>query len=148
MVSPVSTFSPSPCSRREALISTSLWLDSMIPFSAAAFFVTYDYLKHNLSSPFPSNPSPLNHVLASSAGECVACLVRVPTEIVKSRMQTAAYGAEARSSLDAFRNVWRSEGLRGFYRGFGITIMREVSLSTVRSLVEIAWALLFRRYMF
>lgn len=95
------------------------------PSTAAAFFVTYDYLKHNLPSPI-AHPSAFNHVLAASAGECVACLIRVPTEIVKSRMQTSAYGLGA-SSLDAFRQVIRSGGLPGLYRGFNITIMREVS---------------------
>lgn len=92
---------------------------------AAAFFVTYDTLKYALPSSI-SHPAPLNHIIASSAGECVACLVRVPTEIVKSRMQTSAYGAAARSSLDAFRYILRDGGIAGLYRGFGITIMREV----------------------
>lgn len=88
--------------------------------------MTYDTLKHALPAPV-SHPSPLNHVLASSAGECIACLVRVPTEVVKSRMQTAAYGSAARSSLDALRYIIRDGGLSALYRGFGITVMREVS---------------------
>lgn len=41
-------------------------------------------------------------------------------------MQTASYGSEARSSYAAAKIVLASEGLRGFYRGFGITVMREV----------------------
>jgi solute carrier family 25 S-adenosylmethionine transporter 26 len=93
---------------------------------AAAFFATYDYLKHNIPSPL-SLPSPLNHVVASSAGECVACLIRVPTEVVKSRMQTSAYGSTVASSFGAFKRVLQADGIRGFYRGFGITIVREVS---------------------
>lgn len=60
----------------------------------------------------------------------MACLIRVPTEIVKSRTQTSAYGAGA-SSLMSATNVWKLEGLRGFYRGFGITLAREVN--TVRT---------------
>jgi len=97
---------------------------------AAAFFTTYDYLKHNLPSPF-SHPSPANHVVAASIGECVACLVRVPTEVVKSRMQTSAYGLAA-SSLDAFRNVIRADGINGLYRGFGTTIMREIPFTSLQ----------------
>jgi hypothetical protein len=41
-------------------------------------------------------------------------------------MQTSAYGAAARSSLDAFRYILRDGGLSALYQGFGITIMREV----------------------
>ncbi len=91
---------------------------------AAAFFTTYDYLKYNLP-PSISHPSPLGHVISASIGECIACLVRVPTEIVKSRMQTSAYGLTA-SSFDAFGNLIRTDGFSGLYRGFGITIIREV----------------------
>ena len=57
----------------------------------------------------------------------VACLVRVPTEVVKTRMQTLAYGPQGHSSWSAAKLVLSNDGWRGFYRGFGITIMREVS---------------------
>ena len=55
-----------------------------------------------------------------------ACLIRVPTEVVKTRMQTSTYGSLAGSSLAAAKLVLSQEGLRGFYRGFGTTVMREV----------------------
>lgn len=89
--------------------------------SAAIFFTTYSKLKQTL--PIESN-QPLNHVIAASMGEVAACLVRVPTEVVKSRTQTAAYGLSV-SSLGAFLRVAQSEGLSGLYRGFGTTVMRE-----------------------
>jgi len=95
---------------------------------AAAFFVTYDYLKYNLP-PSISHPSPLGHVISASIGECMACLVRVPTEVVKSRVQTSAYGLRA-SSFDAFKNIIRTNGFYGLYRGFGITIMREIPFTS------------------
>ena len=60
-----------------------------------------------------------------------ACLIRVPTEVIKTRSQTSTYGALADSSLAAARLLWRTEGLKGFYRGFGITVMREVGVVTV-----------------
>lgn len=51
-------------------------------------------------------------------------MVRVPTEVVKSRQQTSAYGRI--SSLTAFREVLSTEGVAGLYRGYGSTIFREV----------------------
>ena len=65
-----------------------------------------------------------------------ACLIRVPTEVVKSRTQTSAYtdpnastssANKARESWTTARRVFEADGLRGFYRGFGSTVMREVS---------------------
>lgn len=56
-------------------------------------------------------------------------MVRVPTEVIKTRMQTSTYGAQGASSLQAARLVMSSSGIKGFYRGFGITVMREVRLA-------------------
>lgn len=62
-----------------------------------------------------------------TVGLCqAACLIRVPTEVVKTRMQTSTYGNLAGSSLAAAKLVLSQEGIRGFYRGFGTTVMREV----------------------
>jgi solute carrier family 25 S-adenosylmethionine transporter 26 len=61
----------------------------------------------------------------------VACLIRVPTEVIKTRSQTSSYGALANSSLATTKQVWKADGLKGFYRGFGITVMREVIISLV-----------------
>ena len=62
----------------------------------------------------------------------MSCLIRVPTEVVKSRTQTGTYGA-GNSSIHSAVMTAKTEGLRGFYRGFGITITREVSLQSRRS---------------
>lgn len=56
----------------------------------------------------------------------MACLIRVPTEVVKSRAQTAAYGKDV-GTYGAAVKLMQIEGLRGFYRGFGITLARDVS---------------------
>ncbi|KAG9051696.1 S-adenosylmethionine transporter [Tulasnella sp. UAMH 9824] len=97
---------------------------------AAAFFTTYDFLKKTLPQPL-EHPSPLNHVVAASTGEVVACLIRVPVEVVKQRTQTASYGLEA-SSLDAFRRVLATDGVRGLYRGFGTTVAREIPFTSIQ----------------
>lgn len=55
-----------------------------------------------------------------------ACLIRVPTEVIKTRSQTSSYGAMANSSLATAKLVWKTDGFKGFYRGFGTTVMREV----------------------
>eukprot|EP00605_Chrysophyceae_sp_TOSAG23-4_P000864 GSChrysophyteH1.ASY1.ANO1.955.1 assembled CDS len=81
--------------------------------NAALFFATYDtlngYIKQNHSDLIPL---PVSHMLAASCGEFMACLIRVPTEVVKQRLQA---GHEA-----------------SFYQGFGITVFREVPFSLIQ----------------
>lgn len=43
-------------------------------------------------------------------------------------MQTATYGSRAASSFATAKLVLSGSGVRGFYRGFGTTIMREVCI--------------------
>ncbi|XP_028824266.1 mitochondrial S-adenosylmethionine carrier protein isoform X2 [Denticeps clupeoides] len=96
--------------------------------SAAAFFVTYETSK-TLFGDFMAAPmAPVSHMMAASLGEVVACLVRVPTEVVKQRTQ-------ASPSTNTYRvllSTLREEGLRGLYRGYGSTVLREIPFSLVQ----------------
>ncbi|KAH9891789.1 S-adenosylmethionine transporter [Cubamyces lactineus] len=97
---------------------------------AAVFFCTYDTLKKTL--PLPTEYAPFTHMLAASIGEVAACSIRVPTEVIKTRTQTSTYGSAAQSSLAAARMVMSTEGVRGFYRGYGSTVMREIPFTSLQ----------------
>jgi len=56
----------------------------------------------------------------------------VPTEVIKTRTQTSTYGALGQSSLSAAKLTLASDGWRGFYRGFGSTIMREIPFTSLQ----------------
>ena len=47
-------------------------------------------------------------------------------EHTSTRVQAAAPGA---SYIDAWRTLWRSEGPRGFYRGYGPVVLRAVPVN-------------------
>lgn len=79
--------------------------------------------------------APLEHMAAATAGEIAACAIRVPTEVVKQRAQALHYT----SSLAALKAIisQRSEiGLAGvwreMYRGWSVTIMREVPFTMIQ----------------
>jgi len=70
-------------------------------------------------------------------GEAAACMVRVPTEVLKAKMQTKAEGAHSVAST--FRMVlaethgsFLSSFTGGLYRGYGITIMREIPFAVIQ----------------
>jgi solute carrier family 25 S-adenosylmethionine transporter 26 len=60
----------------------------------------------------------------------MACMVRVPTEVVKQRMQTGMYS----SFSETIRQTYKEGGSKvgSFYKGFGITIMREIPFSLIQ----------------
>jgi solute carrier family 25 S-adenosylmethionine transporter 26 len=55
-------------------------------------------------------------------------MVRVPTEVVKQRMQMGIHS----HFIPAITSIVRTEGIRGLYSGFFVTIMREIPFSFVQ----------------
>ena len=55
---------------------------------AALFFASYESAKAALE-PYDA-PVAVKHVGAATCGELMACLVRVPTEVIKQRMQSTS----------------------------------------------------------
>jgi len=141
--------------------------------TAALFFLTYESTKALLSRPASRDApgagtlsaanlsapvSPLVHCTAASAAEVVACLVRVPTENVKQKVQAGHY----RTSFECFSALMRpakaghaaasasvaagassaataaasavvsSSRLQNFYSGFGTTILREIPFALIQ----------------
>lgn len=94
---------------------------------AALFFSTYEMLKQKLSNN-KSIPLPLQHMIAASTGEVVACFIRVPTEVVKQRMQAGL----SKSITETVSKCMEIDGISGLYKGFGITIMREIPFSLIQ----------------
>ena len=73
----------------------------------------------------------ITHMIAASLGELASCIIRVPTEVVKQRAQAMA----EHSSLSAFKEILAARHdsvFRGLYRGFGITIMREIPFTMIQ----------------
>ncbi|KAF3763654.1 mitochondrial carrier [Cryphonectria parasitica EP155] len=64
------------------------------------------------------------------AGEAL-WLASYPLDVVKSKMQTDGFGAEMRyrSMRDCFAQTWAKEGMGGFWRGLGPTLLRAMPVS-------------------
>ncbi|BGO99547.1 S-adenosylmethionine transporter [Rhodotorula toruloides ATCC 204091] len=100
---------------------------------ASLFFTSYELSKDALPKFFPrlgtTDLAPVLHMISASLGEIAACMVRVPTEVVKQRSQTGSKGTR---SWVVAKTVWQGEGLRGFYRGFGSTVAREIPFTCLQ----------------
>ncbi|XP_075618496.1 mitochondrial S-adenosylmethionine carrier protein isoform X1 [Balearica regulorum gibbericeps] len=95
--------------------------------NAAAFFITYENVKsmlHYVSTPYLT---PATHMVAASLGEVVACLIRVPSEVVKQRAQVSP----SSSTLRILSHTLYHEGIQGLYRGYKSTVLREGTVEEV-----------------
>jgi solute carrier family 25 S-adenosylmethionine transporter 26 len=118
---------------------------------AALFFITYDTIKRSFA-PIPrtaytatgqayteeakdAGREALTHMAAASLGEVAACAVRVPTEVIKQRAQASQHP----SSLSALTHILNQRHAKGLlhvwgelYRGWSITIIREVPFTVIQ----------------
>ncbi|KAI1260850.1 mitochondrial carrier [Xylariaceae sp. FL1019] len=111
---------------------------------AAFFFCTYEGVKDILSHSRRNGKArsdskwvqPLSHMAAASLGEIAACAIRVPTEVVKQRAQAGQHGGSSAGALRAILGQYGNIGLAGvwreLYRGWGITVMREVPFTVIQ----------------
>lgn len=109
--------------------------------NAALFFCTYEAVKK-----YAGRDSSLVHMAAASAGEVVACVVRVPVEVVKQRAQASA----GLGSGQVLRQTLGQEGFRGLYRGYFSTVVREIPFSFIQfplwEMMKTAWSQRQGRY--
>ena len=96
---------------------------------AALFFCTYEGVKRLLGAGAGGRTrAVVVQMGAAAAGEVVACLVRVPCEVVKQRAQTGG-GQTSRHVLTA---TLRQAGLRGLYQGYVSTVLREIPFALIQ----------------
>ncbi|KAG6493816.1 hypothetical protein ZIOFF_048819 [Zingiber officinale] len=117
---------------KEILHSASyctVYLSSPTPPLASAIFVgIYEPTKQQLVKMFPENLSAVAHLTAGAIGGLAASLIRVPTEVVKQRMQTGQFT----SAPNAVRLIAAKEGIRGLYAGYNSFLLRDLPFDAIQ----------------
>jgi solute carrier family 25 carnitine/acylcarnitine transporter 20/29 len=78
---------------------------------------------------YMSDPNSLySHFVAGSMAGICQSVICSPMELVKTRLQLQQTGAaqKYRTPTDCLQHIWKQEGFRGIFRGFGITMARDV----------------------
>lgn len=81
--------------------------------SSAIFIAVYEPVKQAVLQSVPANRDYLGPIAAGMAAGGVASLTRVPTEVIKQRLQTKEFAG----AIGAVRSIVAKEGLRGLYAG-------------------------------
>ncbi|KAA3453718.1 S-adenosylmethionine carrier 1, chloroplastic/mitochondrial-like [Gossypium australe] len=105
-------------------------LAGVLPASAI-FLGVYEPAKQKLLKALPENLSAFAHLFIQTAGAlggAASSLVRVPTEVVKQRMQTGQFA----SAPAAVRLIVAKEGFRGLYAGYGSFLLRDLPFDAIQ----------------
>ena len=98
------------------------------------WFLTFEYLmnadaaRNGIARDQVSTPKVA--LYGGLAGEAL-WIASYPFDVVKSKMQSDGFGKEMRykGMTDCFRQTWQREGMRGFWKGLGPTLLRAMPVS-------------------
>jgi len=107
--------------------------------SNEAVSLAFRRTRHSKSGPeFPMDKEPALPLWQQMTAGAVAGMsynfIFYPADTIKSRMQTEDFGGAASNRakfLDVGKAIWRQHGLKGLYRGCGITVGRAAPSSAV-----------------
>jgi len=96
----------------------------------AAWFGVYEFTCRQLSgSTSKDNLSPASLMFAGALSGIAYNTVLFPADVVKSQIQAESSGD--RRYFRRLRKLYVSEGIRGLYRGYGITIVRAIPANAI-----------------
>jgi ornithine carrier protein len=106
---------------------------------SAAWFGAYEgvklsFLHYDKNVQSPDDIKTWQRLLAGAAAGMAYNFVFYPADTIKSRMQTEETKNAATARMTFFRTgkeLWRQQGLTGFYRGCGITVFRAAPSSAI-----------------
>lgn len=93
----------------------------------------YDVIKNALGAHDPKNTPFWKKVVAGATSGAVGAAIANPTDLIKVRMQAqgkaSAHAHKYKNTLDAFKQVYKNEGLKGLYKGVSPNSQRAALLT-------------------
>ncbi|KAF9320300.1 hypothetical protein BGZ89_000786 [Linnemannia elongata] len=85
-------------------------------------------IEHNFPDRHNTNSAMREVAVAGTAGflaEAFSAILYVPTDIISQRLriQSESKGGPHMTSLDIFKSIYRTDGIRGYYQGFMATLL-------------------------
>lgn len=109
---------------------TGLWrgmtpsLSRCVP-GVGLYFCTLDYLKSTFL--LDKTPGPLESICLGVVARSISGIIMIPMTVVKTRFESGVYGYN--SVLNALRQIYRTEGVKGMTCGLIPTLFRDAPFS-------------------
>ena len=101
-------------------------------------FMAYEQMKNNRRANTAGGQKGLSNIdflICSGASKIVAGSVTYPYQVIRARLQTYNAGKTYKDAQDVVAQIWKREGMSGFYKGLGPNLLRVVPSSCVTLLV-------------
>lgn len=103
-------------------------------FSTSVFFLSYSFFKKKFENDFLLTA---NSFISAGISEFLGCLIKIPGEIVKQKLQSGKYGPNGERNFftiffSGFQSEHIIENVKYFNRIFLITLFREIPFSAVQ----------------
>ena len=101
-------------------------------------FMAYEQLKIYRAATLAGGQIDLSagdYLILSSLAKVIAGSTTYPYQVVRARLQMYDADTTYKSARDVVHQVWRKEGLRGFYKGMGPNLLRVLPSTWVTFLV-------------
>mmetsp|Transcript_7357 Transcript_7357/g.13632 ORF Transcript_7357/g.13632 Transcript_7357/m.13632 type:complete len:301 (-) Transcript_7357:5235-6137(-) len=89
------------------------------------YYTTYEFVKRmSLKSDWLQRAPFTAYMLGGMTAEAVSCLIFVPVDVIKERLQVQSNLKMYKYSggVDAFKQIIATEGIRGIYKAYGATV--------------------------
>lgn len=97
------------------------------PYTASTFYANGSFKRRLDKEPFVSVvPIQARSFVAGGASACLSILLCYPMDVVKTRLTSQTKTQYYTGIVHALSRIWRDEGVRGLYRGLGMSICSTV----------------------
>jgi len=95
--------------------------------AGAVKFATYEVSKGFVEDMVPEKWVPYSNFICAAGAMIASSVVMVPGELLKQQLQSGM----ATSLFDGMKSIFVKEGISGFYRGYGATMVRDIPYTMI-----------------
>jgi len=93
--------------------------------ASCLFFGSYETFKYAQNQQTLYSNQMMKDFISGVGAECVSCVLWVPIDVIKERLQVqnALKSYNYSNSIDAVKQITKTEGIIGLYRAYGATVL-------------------------